>query len=89
MNEPGQDIPTVEQPAPATAEPLEFDIKLKDKADDPLSFDMLATVSDPTAVDRPPTPAMIVGTFIVAHLDQIVLEATAWASQQKGPSNGN
>lgn len=42
------------------------------------AFTMQGNVDDPSAFNRPHTPALIFGAYLAAHADQVALAAWAW-----------
>ena len=39
-------------------------------------------VEDTTAFDRPPTPALVVGSYLAANIEQICKDAMSWFKTQ-------
>lgn len=49
----------------------------KNEAGEPV-LNMEGTLDNPEAVNLPPTPALIVGSYLAAHSSRVCAEAQAW-----------
>lgn len=46
------------------------------------SVNMNGVIDDPTAIDRPPTAALVIGSYIAANADRVCKDAVAWFQRE-------
>lgn len=46
------------------------------------TLEMEGRVEDEAAFEKPPTPALIVGSYLAAHAEKIAIDAMAWFKRE-------
>ena len=71
--------------AAASKEVLVATIDIYD-VDNGEKINVLGKLADPTCLDRPATPALILASFLAANMELVVEMARAWSHQISRPS---